>query len=168
MTNLHAPHQARALAPWRVFPLLLALIASPAHAAQPGIAPCGKHPWLKLPPPNLEADRPAPLYLEVTPGARAQAVQLLANRLIMRVTPRQAEQLTGESAESWVPGLTFLLRGVRNPDKDSRYAVSFAFGGEVVVHFAGRHPGKPYSAPMVAVLEQPPAALYVTCMAGRR
>lgn len=168
MNKFRTPHQARARAPWRVLlPVLLALVALPAHGAQPGIAPCGAHPWLKLPPPDLEADRPAPLYLEVTPRSRAQAVQLLAERLIKRITPEQAEHFTGEPAESWVPGLTFLLRGVRNPDKDSRYAVSFAFGGEVVVHYAGRHPGKPYSAPMVAVLDQPPAALYVTCMAGR-
>lgn len=162
---LHRPH---ALAFRRVLlPLLLALIALPVHAAPPPIGPCGEHPWLKLPPPNLEADRPAPLYLEVTPAARAEAVQLLTNRIIKRVTPEQAEHLTGEPAESWVPGLTFLLRGVRDPDKDSRYAVSFSFNGDVVVHYAGRRPGKPYGAPMVAVLDQPPSALYVTCMSGR-
>ncbi len=168
MNNLRAPLPPRAAMPWRILlPLLLALCALPAHAGGPGMAPCGEHPWLKLPPPALDADQPAPLYLEVLPAARAQAVQLLEQRPVMRVTPEQAERLTGEPAESWVPGLTFLLRGVRNPDKDSRYAVTFAFGGEVIVHYAGRNPGKPYSAPMVAVLEQPPAALYVTCMAGQ-
>lgn len=168
MNNFPASLQPRAALPWRILlPLLLALCALPAHAGGPGMAACGEHPWLKLPPPALNADQPAPLYLEVTPAARAQAVQLLEQRPAMRVTPEQAEHLTGEPAESWVPGLTFLLRGVRNPDKDSRYAVTFATGGEVIVHYAGRYPGKPYSAPMVAVLEQPPAALYVTCMSGQ-
>jgi hypothetical protein len=168
MNNFRAPHLSRAATPWRILlPLLLALYALSADAAGPGMAPCGDHPWLKLPPPTLDAEEPAPLYLEVKPALRAQAVQLLEDRMVMRVTPEQAERYTGEPAESWVPGLTFLLRGVRNPDKDSRYAVSFAFGGEVIVHYAGRRPGKPYSAPMVAVLEQPPAALYVTCMAGQ-
>ncbi len=154
--------------------LLIAALALSAQAlagralAAPGApGPCGDHPWLRMPPAGVEAEHPAPLYLEVKPAARDQAAALLERRPGRRITPEQAAQFTGETAESWVPGLTYLLRGVRNPDTDSRYAVSFGADGTVVVHFAARRPGKPYSAPMVAVLEQPPAALYVSCIAGQ-
>lgn len=145
---------------------LVAASALPAHAE--GIAPCGPHPWIKLPPPSLDAERPAPLYLEVKPAAREEASKMLEKHAGVRVTPKQAEQLTGEPSQSWVPGLTFLMRGVRNADPNSRYAVSTSFDGEVVIHFASRKAvGDPYSAPMVIVLDQPPTALYVTCMAGQ-
>lgn len=153
----------------RVLPsclLLLAALALPARAE--GVAPCGDHPWLKLPPPGLDAERPAPLYLEVLPALREEAAQMLEQRSATRLTPEQAQRYSGEPAESWVPGLTFLMRGVRNADPDSRYAVSYSFGGEVVIHFASRRAqGKPYSAPMVVTLDQVPTALYVTCMAGQ-
>ncbi len=149
--------------------LLLCTLALPAQAATPlpNPAACGDHAWLRMPPASLEAEHPAPLYLEVKPAARDEAVKLLEQRPAMRISPEQAAQFTGESADSWVPGLTFLLRGVRNADDQSRYAVSYGYGGEVVVHFASRRPGKPYSAPMVVVLDQPPSALYVSCMAGQ-
>lgn len=151
---------------------LIAAVALPARAAvpdpaAPGPAACGDHAWLRMPPEGVDAEHPAPLYLEVIPAARDEAAKLLEQRPAMRLSQEQAARLTGETAESWVPGLTFLLRGVRNPDPESRYAVSYTSSGEVIVHFASRHPGKPYSAPMVAVLDQPPSALYVTCMAGR-
>lgn len=153
----------------RVLPfcvLLLAALAGPAQAE--GVASCGEHPWLKLPPPGLDADRPAPLYLEVMPALREEAARMLEQRPVMRLTPEQAQHYTGEPSESWVPGLTFLMRGVRNADPDSRYAVSYSFGGEVVIHFASRRAkGKPYAAPMVVTLDQAPTALYVTCMAGQ-
>jgi hypothetical protein len=146
--------------------LLLCALALPAQAD--GIAPCGEHAWLKLPPPALDAEHPAPLYMEVKPEVRDEATRMLETRPAARLTPEQAQRFTGEPSQSWVPGLTFLMRGVRNADQDSRYAVTYAFGGEVVVHFASRRAlGKPYSAPMVVVLEQTPTALYVTCMAGQ-
>ncbi len=146
--------------------LLLCALAAPAPAE--GMAPCGDHPWLKLPPPQGNADRPAPLYMEVLPTMRDEATRRLEQRPAARITPEEAKRLTGEPAESWVPGLTFLMRGVRNADPDSRYAVTDSFDGEVIVHFASRRVvGKPYSAPMVVVLDQAPSALYVTCMAGQ-
>jgi hypothetical protein len=148
-------------------PLLFLIAAALPAQAQAAPGACGDHPWLRTPPANVEAEHPAPLYLEVQPGARDEAVKLLEQRAAMRITPEQAARFTGETAESWVPGLTYLLRRVRNPDTDSRYAISYGEDGAVVVHFAARRPGKPYSAPMVAVLEQPPAALYVSCVAGQ-
>lgn len=146
--------------------LLLGALAAAAHAA--GVGPCGEHDWLRLPPPELNAERPAPLYMEVKPALREEAASRLEQRQALRLTPEEAKRYTGEAAESWVPGLTFLMRGVRNADPDSRYAVTHSFDGEVVVHFASRRVvGKPYAAPMVVVLDQNPTALYVTCMAGK-
>jgi hypothetical protein len=156
----------RALTRYAACGLLMISFALPAHAA--GVASCGTHPWLKLPPPGLDADRPVPLYMEVKPALRDEASKMLAQHAGVRLTPKEAERFTGEPAQSWVPGLTFLLRGVRNADPNSRYAATAAFDGEVVIHFASRKAvGEPYSAPMVVVLDQMPTALYITCMAGQ-
>lgn len=146
--------------------LLLCALAVAARAE--GVGPCGEHAWLKMPPPDLNAERPAPFYMEVMPAVRDEAAKMLEQRPAARVSPKEAKRLTGEPEQTWVPGLTFLMRGVRNADPESRYAVTDSFDGEVVVHFAARRAmGKPYSAPMVVVLDQKPTALYVTCMAGR-
>lgn len=140
--------------------ILLCAVAAPARA-------CDAHPWLTPLPAALDLQEMPPLSKEVSAARRDEAVQALAQRSFLPVTPEEAARLTGEDAESWVPGQTFLLRGVRNAETESRYAVNYSDDGTVVVHFAVRRGDRLYAAPMVAVLPVTPAQVYVSCTSER-
>ena len=138
--------------------LLFAALSLPAAA-------CQDHPWYRPAPAGLEAEHVSVLYQEASPEMRKEAARLLEGKLVRAISPAQAAQLTGEDERSWVPGMTYLLRGVRYDNPESHYGVVYDEAGDVVVYFGmkGKAEHGPYAAPMVAVLPQPPAALYVTC-----
>lgn len=127
---------------------------------------CSALPWAHEPPPGFDTDQFAGLVKEVEPKQRDEAVNALRDHLFVEVTPEKAAQLTGMSADTWSPGLTFLLRGMRyRKSDDSRYSVVYDETGAVAVIYirVGDTRDKPYESPVVAVLPQRPAALYVTC-----
>lgn len=138
--------------------LLLAVLAAPAAA-------CSGHPWFRPAPPGLRAEHISVLYLPASPENREEAIELLGGKKGRRISPEQAAHLTGEDERSWVPGMTYLLRGLRYDNPESQFGVMYSETGDVVVYFGmrGKAERGPYAAPMVAVLPVQPSVLYVTC-----
>lgn len=129
--------------------------------------PCSALPWSHVPPASFDPDHYAALMEEVQPAQRAEAINALKAHLFIPVSPEKAAQLTGTEADSWIPGATFLLRGLRYPKGgDGRFAVIYDENGGLVVLYdrVGDTESKPYAAPVVVVLPQRPAAIYVTCL----
>ncbi|HEY5993628.1 MAG TPA: hypothetical protein VIU46_03410 [Gallionellaceae bacterium] len=143
--------------------LLLAALAANAQA-------CDEHPWYRLPPDTVEAEHLAPTLKEALPEAREQAIRLLKQRAFVPLSPDEAAKLTGEPAVNWVVHKTFLLRGLRYANEKSLYSVYFSYDGSVVVRYlvlGGSADGKPYAAPVVAVMPETPGEVYVTCGAPK-
>ena len=133
--------------------------------------PCTALPWSHVPPASVNPDHYAALMQEVLPAQRAAAVDSLRSHFFLPVSTERAAALTGIEADSWIPGATYLVRGLRYPKGgDGRFAAIYGEDGTLVVLYnrVGETTERPYEAPVVLVMPQRPSAIYVTCVIAHR